>query len=450
MTGPLSLRARLTAIILIPLVAIAAVIGAWAARDAQARADDRFNRALLTAALAVSRDVAVSGGDALSPQTNELLRDSFGGEVFYHVYAPDGAFVTGYATPPVPVTETFEDRQGQQYFEGTHQTRAVRAIRFVDAMQIDGLGGNFTITIWQDRDHRDALVRELVRGTFFGISLLVLAVAVVVWFGVRIGLRPLNDLEDAIARRSSDELTPIRRDVPLEVTGIVTTLNRLFENVAQSMTDQLEFISNAAHQLRNPIAGILSLAEAVSRAPSAEESRRRAQDLLQAAENAADLSQKLLLFERAKALIPAGMHKDFDLSKALEAVLAGVEVPKSLKLTSEIAPGLRLKGDEVMIREAVANLIDNAMRHGGAALSAIEVSCALAGGDTLVTVADNGTGIPAGSMAAARKRFEQLGRSSGSGLGLSIVEAVARAHGGTLVLSGNGPGLRAEMRLSSR
>ena len=95
MTRTLSLRARLTAIILTPLVIIAVAISAWALADAQARADDRFNRGLLSAALAVSRDIAVSEGDALSPETNDLLRDSFGGEVFYHVFAPDGVFVTG-------------------------------------------------------------------------------------------------------------------------------------------------------------------------------------------------------------------------------------------------------------------------------------------------------------------------------------------------------------------
>ncbi|MEM1236386.1 MAG: sensor histidine kinase [Pseudomonadota bacterium] len=447
MNKTLSLRGRLTAIILTPLVLIAVVVSVWAITDAQARADDRFNRALLSAALAVSRDVVVSDGDALSPDTNELLRDSFGGQVFYHVLAPDGAFVTGYATPPVPVTETFFDRQGQQYFEGVHQSRPVRAIRFVDTMQIDGLAGSFTVTIWQDRQHLNALVREFVQGTLLVISFLVLTVAFVVWFGVRFGLRPLNDLEDAIARRSTDDLGKIQRGVPVEVTGIVTRLNSLFAQLSRSMNDQMDFISNAAHQLRNPIAGILALAEATHNAPTQEEAKRRTADLLDAASKAAELSQKLLLMERAKALVPASMRAPFDLSQTLTTVVEdfAVRLPKGVSVEDKIEPGITLHGDELFIREAATNLIDNALRHGGKDLSMIRVQARRMANQAIVTITDNGVGLGDADPERALKRFEQIGANPGSGLGLSIVEAVMRGHGGTLSISDADPGMAVEL-----
>jgi len=268
------------------------LIGIWAVIDAQNRAQTRFNSGLLSAALAVSRDVAASSGDALSPSTNALLRDTSGGQVFYHVYAPDGVFVTGYATPPVPITEVFVDREGQQYYDGVHQSRFVRAIRFTDGMQIDGLSGDFTVTIWQDQDLLQKNIRDLSQRTLGVISILVLTVALIVWFGVRRGLGPLLDLEDAIARRSSGDLSAIRRAVPEETAGIVATLNRLFGQVSDTMAAQSEFIGNAAHQLRNPIAGVMSLAESVASAPNAEAAKSRAKDLLVAAEEASDLSKK--------------------------------------------------------------------------------------------------------------------------------------------------------------
>ncbi|MEM6638248.1 MAG: sensor histidine kinase [Pseudomonadota bacterium] len=447
MTGTLSLRGRLTAIILTPLILIAIAVSGWAIIDAQARADDRFNRALLSAALAVSRDVAVSGGDALSPSTNALLRNSFGGQVFYHVFAPDGVFVTGYATPPTPVSDTLRDRQGQQYFEGVHQRRPVRAIRFIDAMQVDGLSGNFTVTIWQDRSHRDALVRELVQGTLLVTSILVLTVAFIVWFGVRYGLRPLNDLEDAIARRSSDDLGSIQRGVPAEVTGIVTRLNGLFAQVSRSMNDQMDFISNAAHQLRNPIAGILALAEAAQNAPNENEAKRRTNDLLDAAQKAADLSQKLLLMERAKVLVPASMQTQFDLSATLASVLDdfAATVPKGVMVEEDIHEGLFLTGDETVIREAITNLLDNSIRHGGPSLSKVRVDAFRQDHKAIVTVADNGAGLGNVDPERALKRFEQIGPNPGSGLGLSFVDAVMRGHGGQLILSEAKPGLSARL-----
>ncbi|MEM9343865.1 MAG: sensor histidine kinase [Pseudomonadota bacterium] len=442
-----SLRARLTAIILTPLILIAIAVSAWAIRDAQARADDRFNRALLSAAFAVSRDVAVSGGDALSPSTNALLRDSFGGEVFYHVFAPDGVFVTGYATPPIPDAGSALERQGQSYFDGVHQSRPVRAVRFVDTMQVGGLGGDFTVTIWQDRIHRDALVQELVRGTLLVTSFLVLAVALIVWFGVRYGLRPLNDLEEAIAHRSSDDLRAIQRGVPAEVTGIVRRLNDLFAQVGRSMNDQMDFISNAAHQLRNPIAGILALAEAVDRAPSQDEAKRRNGDLLDAARHASDLSQKLLLMERAKALVPASMQAAFDLSETLEDMVQDFTAPGGVKVTGDIDSGLVISGDEVIVREAIKNLLDNAVRHSGSGLTRIEVTARRERESAVITVSDDGVGLAPEEFERAFKRFEQIGPNSGSGLGLSIVEAVVRGHGGTLSIAEGRPGLSVSLRL---
>ena len=96
-----SLRARLTLIILPPLLVISLVAAAWQFDTTTDRAENIFDRGLLSAALAISRDVALSDGDAISPSRQRLLNDTSGGPIFYHVYAPDGVFVTGYSTPPV-------------------------------------------------------------------------------------------------------------------------------------------------------------------------------------------------------------------------------------------------------------------------------------------------------------------------------------------------------------
>lgn len=445
-----SLRSRLTALILAPLLLIAMLIAAWSIQVAERSANDRFNNALLIAALAVSRDVALSGGDALSPRTTELISDTSGGQVFYHAFAPDGVFVTGYATPPVPVTETFIGTNGVHFYDGVHQSRTVRAVRFVDAMQLEGLSGDFTVTVWQDQALLRARVTERSLQVLRVIGLLIAAVALIVWFGVRFGLRPLTDLEDAIDRRSSDDLGPIRRPVPGEVSGVVATLNRLFGQVSRSMTAQADFISNAAHQLRNPIAGVLALAEAVERAPDLRSARRRARDLHEAAEEASALSQKLLLLERAKAISPASAMEPIDLVAALEDWVADLRalLPSSVALELKIAPDLPpVTADATMLREALRNLVDNALRHGGPGLSQISVAAAREAGGTSLSVTDNGSGMTGAEAQTARERFRSSDRSTGSGLGVSIVDAVMQGHGGTLTLEPQSPGLRARLWL---
>lgn len=130
----------------------------------------------------------------------------------------------------------------------------------------------------------------------------VISSGVVVWFGVGLGLRPLLDLESAIARRSPTELEPIRRAVPVEAKGIVQTRNRLLDRISRRISSKDEFISSAAHQLRNPVAGLLARAEAVENAPTPDVAKRRSSELVQAAREACALINKLLSFERANGI----------------------------------------------------------------------------------------------------------------------------------------------------
>ena len=450
MTRSLSLRARLTAIILIPLLCVACLVGLWQLGNARQTAADVFDRSLLSAALAVANDVAISDGDALSPRTRDLLADTSGGRVYYHVYGPDGVIVTGYATPPVGISAPANEVSGPAYFDATYLGQPVSGVRLQNRAAIEGFSGIYTTTVWQDQAVRRAFVRQLVLRSLVTITGLIASLAFIVWFGVRYGLRPLTDLEDAIARRSSDELGPIRRPVPMEVAGVVGRLNQLFAQLTRSMAAQSDFISNAAHQLRNPIAGVLSLAEAVRSAPSPEAARERADDLVSAAREAADLSQKLLLLERAKAISPMSTRQDLDLAAQLAIwVDAFNEVaPQSVAIALEETEGLGLmRCDPVMLREAVRNLIDNALRHAGPGLSRITVRAARHRDAVEISVADDGAGLSPDDIAGARERFRQVAPTSGSGLGVSIVEAIVQGHGGTFEMRPRDPGLLCVIRL---
>ncbi len=449
MKGVLSLRGRLTAIILVPLLFVAMLVGFWQLTNAQRTATEVFDNSLLSAALAVANDVAISGGDALSPNTSAILSDTSGGPVFYHVYAPDGVIVAGYATPPVGIPRPSDEAAGPTYFDAVYFGRDVHGVRLQNATQIDGFVGIFTTTVWQDASVRQQFVNDLLLRSVLGICGLMAAVALIVWFGVRRGLRPLTELESAIERRTSDELTPIRRAVPVEVQGVVQTLNGLFAQVSQSMTAQSEFISNAAHQLRNPIAGVLALAEAVNAAPDSKARTDRSRDLLDAARETADLSQKLLLLERAKSISPSSAMEHIDLDLALADWVAAARngLPDGVLLKLAVDTDLSMTGDATMMRETVRNLIDNAIVHGGPDVTQIDVSAIRQGDSIVLSVEDDGIGLPEDAFEAAKERFRPVSETSKSGLGLSLVDTVARGHGGSLELVPKTGGLRVEMHL---
>jgi len=439
-----SLRSRLIVIILTPLLFIAAIAGAWQFFNATERAEDIFDRGLLSAALAISRDVAVSDGDALSPSTRALVNNTSGGELFYHVYAPDGVFVTGYATPPVLPKSASEDLTGPYYYDARYQGRDVRVLRFQDVTTVSDIAGVFNITVWQNAEVRSIFVRDVAARSYAVIALLVICVALVVWFGVGVGLKPLLDLEEAIAKRTPTELEPIRRDVPVEAKGLVNTLNSLLDRVSRRISSKDEFISNAAHQMRNPIAGILALAEAVENAPSAQAAKKRSAELVVAARQASNLTNQLLSFERAagSALSQSGQTIYLnDLVRQVSDRFKKEISDKGIHLETSLPDKLLgVHGDPVMIEEAFLNLLNNAVIHGGPHVSKISIDLIQQGRNAVLTVVDDGVGIPKDKHVQALSRFSQADGGAGTGLGLPISSRVMSNHNGSLTILDTGVG----------
>lgn len=436
---PRSLRSRLILIILTPLLLISLVAGAWQFRNTTLRAQNIFDRGLLSAALAISRDIAVSDGDALSPATRRLVNDTSGGELFYHVYAPDGVFVTGYSTPPVLPKSADFDQAEPFYYNARYQGQDVRVLRFQDGTTVSGISGIFNITVWQSADVRSSFVREVATRSFAVIGLLVLSVALVVWFGVALGLRPLLNLEEAIAQRTPTDLEPIRRPVPIEARKLVDTLNALLDRVSRRISSKDEFISNAAHQLRNPIAGVLALAEAVQNAPNAKSAKVRSAELVQAARETSNLTNQLLSFERAGGSDLSQTSVLVDLKVLVRQVIDTFQLHnRELRAGITVAlpnDAVSIRGDAILLQEAILNLLTNTVVHGGPNMSKIKLRLSSDRYNAILSVEDNGAGIPADKHIEAISRFGQANGGPGSGLGLPIAARVMKNHGGSLEIS---------------
>ncbi|MEM1373014.1 MAG: sensor histidine kinase [Pseudomonadota bacterium] len=436
-----SLRTRLFVVILVPLLLMALALGLWRINSAQATAEELFDRSLRAAALAISKDVTISGGDALLPTTRDFIGGVAGGEVFYHATGPGGIYVTGYAYPPV--------QQGDApLFEATYRGEAVRVARLTETVTIDGLSGPSTITAWQRLSDRQAFARELATRSAILIGALMGTLAVVVWFGVGLGLRPLTTLEEAIAARSPDDLARIKRRVPAEVQGITGTLNRLFGQVEESMEAHKTFISDAAHQLRNPAAAVQSMAAAARDAPDEAARMERLAGLEAAARRSARVANQLLSLDRLQH--GAAMTERFDLASALSELCTdiGADVlARGLEFSYDGPPGpLELSADRVLVEEAVQNLIDNALKHA-TGVTRLEVELAQEAREARITVRDNGRGLSPADADAAFRRFSQVRPSEGSGLGLAIVSSVAEKHGGSVQIDSVTSGASVSLRL---
>ena len=278
---------------------------------------------------------------------------------------------------------TVEDQNQPRYFDSEFRDHPVRAVYFREYLSSTSYEGWVKITVWQNIDQRQQLSLELAGRALFMLLVILLATAVIVWYGVTHGLKPLRDLQQAIERRSPDDLSPIKRAVPREVSRLVAANNHLFGQVRESIIEKDAFIANAAHQLRNPIAGLLSQAEAAERTNDNALLRARTQDVAEAARRMARLTQQLLSMERiSQRGFDRGAHDNgpgsghgqpqnssqcFDLGKLVEQTLAHCAVRAlqqgvELSLTGE-TQGIEIQGQPTLIGEALDNLIDNALRY---------------------------------------------------------------------------------------
>lgn len=446
-----SLRLRLLIVLLGPLIVLSAALGYWRYTVALQTAEMLFDRTLLATALAISRDVAVSGGDALLPSTLDLMRDASGGEVFYHVTGPGGIYVTGYAYPPVSPRIGRADPPRTEYFEAVYRGEPVRVVRIIEDVALDAPGASI-VTVWQNMRDRSLLARELALRAGGLMGALLAALAILVWFGVDIGLRPLRSLQQAIKARSPEDMSPIRRAVPQEVRGIVATLNQLFGRVERSITAHQTFISDAAHQLRNPAAAVLSMAEAARDATSDDERRHRAKDVVDAARATSRIAEQLLSLDRLRQDGLELRTERFDLGEvtrdscgplAADALAAGLDFEFAMNGTAPM-----VDGDRVLVAEAVKNLVENARLHGGPGLSRIRVEIACRDSLAEITVSNDGAALTPDDEALVFSRFGQKSPGGGSGLGLAIVKSVARRHGGGLKVNDVGAGASLTLSLA--
>lgn len=443
MFARLSLRLRLFVLILGPLVVVAALLGYWRFTVAQQTVEELFDRSLLSAALAMSRDVVVSGGDAILPSTRDLISGTAGGEIFYHVTGPAGIYVTGYAYPPIKGRTDVEKSDKPIYFEATYRGEPVRVLQVTERVTIDDQSGDATVTVWQRLNDRNAFARQLGIRAAGLMGALLATLALVVWFGVQRGLRPLTNLQEAISIRSPDDLRTIKRPVPAELRGIVITLNRLFGQVATSIGAHQVFVSDAAHQLRNPAAAVQSMAESIRDATNDEERNRRVNELIKATRSSTRVAEQLLSLDRLRH-DQTNRKEDFNLYSLAEEICSEVGgFFLSNGLDFELIArdrNLPVHADRSLVSEAIKNLLDNAQKHGGPALSKITVTTTLEGGMAALTVSDDGTALSPDDEAQAFSRFGQIEPSEGSGLGLAIVASVAESHGGQLRINFVGKG----------
>jgi two-component system sensor histidine kinase TctE len=452
----MSLRRRLFLLILLPLILVALLAGALRYWQAQTLSQALYDNALKVVAHVVAREVILTQGDVVSDALLNSLVGVLGDPIFYNVSAADGRILAGYTDLPAGVLP--DDLRGGEarFFDFRYNGRPVRAIALREFIADPFFDGWTTVLVWQTTNQRHALSLVILRQALTLLAMVIATAAVAVWIGIALGLRPLTDLRDAISLRNPSELRPIRRGVPAELRPLVATVNSLLSRLDAELRRRNAFVANAAHQLRNPVAAIRAQAEAAlsTRDPGQREDRLR--DLHEAAQDLSRLSQQLLSLETAdhagatppQALDLNALVSDTARRFAPLALQQGVEV----HLNTPAQPQMVL-GNAILLREAIENLLDNALRYGAVAGGEIRLDLARDESHIRLCVDDDGPGVPQSQHDQVFERFVRLplstGRDqpSGCGLGLAIVRSIAGAHGGAAYIAPRDRGLSVVLSL---
>ena len=434
----MSLRGRLFILIIGPLLIIAAFAAVVRYTLAEQTSRRLYDDTLLVVALTISRDVVLSEGDMLAELLLDRLTTALGDPVYYRISGPEGRFVTGYSDPPA-IPEGVDVTTGRPvFFDATSLGAPVRAVVLREFISEPQFGGWVTVEVWQTVTQREALSYQLLRQSLILMAVVITAAALLVWFGINVGLKPLSDLRGAVARRSHDDLGPIRRPVPREVKALVAAMNDLFARLDAAFASRDALISDAAHQLRNPVAALQAQAEAASSAPNVDEMRRRVTNLAETARRTGRLTTQLLSMDKARGRANGQHDRTVDVVALARGVATryaerGLRAGIDVGLTSDQEP-LVVICDPLAVEEALDNLIDNAFHYGCPAGGTVEVDIAVDADHVRFGVFDTGDGIPPSERDRVFERFVRLSDDNrgGCGLGLAIVREVAVSHGGTV------------------
>ena len=449
-----SLRGRLLFLIVLPLLIIVSIGTVALYYDSEKKSQEIYDKLLHSISQVILRDVVISEGDLLTEQLLETLTDTLNDQIFYQVRDDKGSSLyVGYSNPPeIPVNSVMKPYI-PIFYDSVYRDQAVRVIvsrEFVSAMDVPGW---VTIYVWQTTIGQKRLLLELASSAFVTMMIMLLSTALIVWFGVKFGLKPLLDLQGAIIKRSADDLSRIKRIVPMEVSSLVNSMNKLFDQLRNAFTEKDDFIANAAHQLRNPIAGIQSQAEAAERSKTLESMKQRVGDVVTAARKTSRLTQQLLSMEHVSQRSIKSEFQTLDLVKLTQETLTNFALraqQQNVTLSLDCKESqIELKGSETFLSEAIDNLIDNALVYGCPNGGKIDVEIILDNTDAHLYVQDYGVGIDPELITKVLERFVHGHNPNGesSGLGLSIAKTVIELHDGELELLSEGQGTCAHIKL---
>jgi two-component system sensor histidine kinase TctE len=369
-----------------------------------------------------------------------MLNTTSDDHVFYAIYR-DATFLSGYKDL-TPSKQTSERISVYETSEFQNQTvRSVTAHRTL-------IGANqriqIRVVLAQTQDALSGTLTQISRNAaVLGASFFALATLLSVW-ATSSTIGQLQRLTQSVTKRGPQDLSAFQKPVPTEMLPLVTSLNSLIGRLDQSLRQSEDFIAEAAHRVRTPLATVRSYAEATLQRVTNEENRQAVRSMIRAIDESSRAAGQLLDHAMITFRADHLERQDIELVELVQELttrLIPIAEMKDLSLHLIGDDKVPYSGDPILIQNAVRNILDNALKYSPEDTE-IEIKVIGSPNPQIIT-SDGGPGFPIEDQHSLTNRFAR-GRNAegtiGSGLGLTIAQDVARAHGGTITLKNNKKG----------
>lgn len=413
-----------------------------------------YDHSLFDTALDIAEQIHYQNGQLsfdLPPAASHILEQDAEDRIYYAIITPGGQPIFGRQDLPFPQRNISLNKVF--YYDALYKRQKVR----VAAAHLGvGKANRPTVIVIVAETLRKR--RHLVTDILFSIGLLQLLQiglsGLLVWYGVQRGLAPLTLLSAEISSRSARDLRALpEQDVVQEIKPVVHAMNGLLGRLQMALQGQRRFLANASHQLRTPLAGLKTQVELALRHQDQADIDQTLQQMHSAITRASHLAHQLLTLARAEpeteqslSLLPVNL---VELGRQVTAEFVTSALEKDIDLGLESTPeDMQVTGDSVLLRELLRNLLDNAIRYTQAG-GQVTVKLELSQGQPMLSVEDDGPGIPSELRKRVFERFYRVPDTTpeGCGLGLAIVREIADRHHAELSLETGSSGHGACIKL---
>lgn len=433
-------------VLLIPLLVMGAVNSYFRAYHFSNLA---YDRSLFRAALALADQVEVVRGKVvvdLPQKALDLLEYDKDDWIYYRVTDPQGRMVTGEVSLPPP--KAMPAPGEHLYYDAVLGDKLVRVVAFSLPLEGTSARGAALVQVAETKSKRDQLADEIITAMMLPQVLIVLLAGGMVHYGVRRGLASLDKLQLAIEQRSHRDLSAVPIEgAPREVQPLLRSMNDLLQRLRESIAHQQRFTADASHQLRTPLAGLQTQAEMALRESDPIRIRHALEWIRAGTFRLSHLVSQLLALARVEPGSGREMNMQMldlvQLARETTAEWVSAGLARQIDLGFEAAqPQVLINGNGLMLREMLANLLDNAIRYAPAQ-GKVTVAVMVSTKGIQIIVEDSGPGIPIDERERIFERFHRLPESTGDGcgLGLAIVREIVLAHQGNVAVESGADGV---------